>query len=682
MKKLRLILIVFLSICVCTLFSSDFDSVTVETADSLFAEEEFRRGVHSYNRGAYNDAILLFEKALSYLPTENLILDWLGRAYYRAGMEDAALQHWQIASNAGYGGMLHANRIEVVRERRVSENPSPATTQFAEAGTFPGIVNENLIFSQPSAILANDNGTTWVLAYGSNELLLIDVNGFIINRVRGPLQGFDRPMDILRMKDGTLLVTEYAGDRIAVLDSNGVYKRSIGSKGVGLGQFVGPQYMALDSSENLYVTDFGNARVSVFDKDGNPLFNFGKKNGAFPGFSAPTGICIFSDIVYVADAVRGTIYSFDRSGNYTGMLVPEKTFGRPEALRLSGDYILTSDGNRICSVDIDTGAVFENGRTGSAPSRILCATPDVNGNILASDFVSNEIYVMSKMTELVGGLFVQIERVNSDEFPNVTLELKVENRQRQPVVGLKAENFYLTENGIPVMSQKLEGSAYSNQVCDIVVVLDRSMQTSQHNEALESALKEIADSMEGTGTLTVISSGSVPTIEYAGAPDNLGDFTVAALKTPVTDDCTTDLAFRLAGNTLVNGEKKRAIIYLTGASSLTHSGFQTYGLSEMVSYFNNNAIAFYTVNLTQNVLPEEIVYITEATDGESQYVYRPEGLSGIVKDVIATPNGSYQLSYTSNLNTNFGKDYLPLEVEAYLLNRSGRDEIGYYAPLE
>ena len=28
------------------------------------------------------------------------------------------------------------------------------------------------------------------------------------------------------------------------------------------------------------------------------------------------------------------------------------------------------------------------------------------------------------------------------------------------------------------------------------------------------------------------------------------------------------------------------------------------------------------------------------------------------------------------------EDYLPLEVEAYLLNRSGRDEIGYYAPLE
>ena len=132
----------------------------------------------------------------------------------------------------------------------------------------------------------------------------------------------------------------------------------------------------------------------------------------------------------------------------------------------------------------------------------------------------------------------------------------------------------------------------------------------------------------------------------------------------------------------MNGEKKRAIIYLTGASNLTHSSFLTYGLSDMVSYFNNNDISFYTVNLTQNVLPEEIIYITEATDGDTQFVYRPEGLAGIVQGVIATPNGSYRLSYTSSLNTNFGKDYLPLEVEAYLLNRSGRDEIGYYAPLE
>ena len=683
MKKLRFALAAFLSFSiVCTVFSSDFESVTVETADSLFAEEEFRRGVQSYYRGAYNEAVLLFEKALSYLPSENLILEWLGRAYYHSGMEDAALQHWQFASDAGYGGMLLSNRIEIVRDRRISGKSTFSETQYAEAGSFPGVVNGTLVFSQPASILANNDGTSWVLAYGSNELLLVDINGFIINRVRGPLQGFDRPMDIIRKSDGTLLVSENAGDRISVLDSRGNYRGTIGSKGVSLGQFVGPQYMALDSSENLYVTDFGNARVSVFDKEGKPLFHFGKKDGAFPGFSAPTGICVFSDIVYVADAIKGTIYSFDRAGNYTGMLVPEKTFSRPEAMRLSEDYIIISDGNRICSVDLSTGAVYENGRTGSGPSRIICAAPDANGNIMASDIVSNEIYVMSKMTELVGGLFVQVERVNADKFPNVTLEIKVENRQRQPVMGLKAENFYLTENGIPVANQKLEGSAFSNQVCDITVVIDRSLETSQHNEALEAALKEIATSMAGKGTLTVVSSGTVPSIEYTGSPADLGDFTVAALKTPVAENCPTDLALRLAANGLITGEKKRAVVYLTGASTLSHASFQTYGLSDMAAYYNNNGISLYTVKLSQNALPEEITYITETTNGDIQFVYRPEGLKNIVADVVSLPNGSYQLSYTSSLDTNFGKDYLPLEAEAYLLNRSGRDEIGYYAPLE
>ena len=78
----------------------------------------------------------------------------------------------------------------------------------------------------------------------------------------------------------------------------------------------------------------------------------------------------------------------------------------------------------------------------------------------------------------------------------------------------------------------------------------------------------------------------------------------------------------------------------------------------------------------------EIKYITDNTMGESYYVYRPEGLSAVMKDIIALPSGVYTLSYTSSLGTDFGRRYLPVEVEAYLLSRSGRDETGYFAPLQ
>jgi hypothetical protein len=32
--------------------------------------------------------------------------------------------------------------------------------------------------------------------------------------------------------------------------------------------------------------------------------------------------------------------------------------------------------------------------------------------------------------------------------------------------------------------------------------------------------------------------------------------------------------------------------------------------------------------------------------------------------------------------TDYGRAYLPLEVEVYLMERSGRDSTGYFAPLE
>ena len=98
----------------------DENSIT-RSANSGFAEEEFRLGVQSYYRGAYNEAIQEFEKALSYLPGENLILDWLGKAYYKAGVEGSALQQWQFASDDGYGGLLLQNRIEIVGDRRITQ---------------------------------------------------------------------------------------------------------------------------------------------------------------------------------------------------------------------------------------------------------------------------------------------------------------------------------------------------------------------------------------------------------------------------------------------------------------------------------------------------------------------------------------------------------------------------------
>lgn len=653
----------------------------IRSADEGIASQEFRRGVQAYYRGAFNESVMQLEKALSAKSDDNMILDWLGKAYYRSGMEGEALSAWQRAYDNGYGGLLMQNRIEIVSERRVTGASYENSMRYTESGSFPGAKGETLLFSEPVSVLPNRDGSAWIVAYGTNELIRINVNGMITTRAEGPVNGFDRPIDVIRLQDESLLVSESAGDRLALLKQNGKFVKYIGSKGRGTGQCVGPQYLAQDDNGNIYVTDYGNSRVDVFDRDGNGLFYFGGSQDGFDGFKGPTGIAVINDNIYVADCVTGAIYQFDLAGNFERMLVQNKTFIHPESMKVWGTFLVVCDSNKVISVDTDTGATYECARSGNAPSRLTSAVPDVNGNVLVTDMKTNEVYVMAKMQELIGGLFVQIERVNAEQFPAVTVELRVENRHRQPVVGLREENFYLTEDKRPVSQQKLLGAASNNTVEDITLIIDRSDASAEYSGQMQAVVRELAGSMNGEGTLRIIAAGAVPASEYKGNPRSAELFSSRAVRTAVSGTVPIDLAVRLAANDLINAEKKRAIVFIT-AGKVTQNAFDKYSLSELTSYLNNNSIAFSVVQLSQGACDQEIDYLCSNTEGKQYYVFRPEGLGSVITDLRNLPTGLYQLSYTSSLHTNMGESYLPISAEIYLMNRSGRDESGYFAPLK
>lgn len=661
--------------------SAGLYSGNVRTAEEGFAAQEFRRGVQSYYRGTFNDAVMQFEKALGYMPDDSLILEWLGKSYYHSGMEGTAVKSWSKAVQNGYGGLLLKNKIEIVQDRRTGAFRSDFNARYTEAGAFSGSYGEGMVFSGPVSVLPENDGTVWVLAYGSNELVKLNINGTVVSRVTGPMNGFDRPMDLIRLEDGTMLVTESAGNRLCVLDKKGKFIKYIGKKGRAVGNLVGPQYAAQDSRQNIYVSDYGNRRIAVFDRDGKGLFCFGAARDDFAGLKGPTGIAVAGENVYVADNIFGGIYEFDLAGNFQRVLVPEKTFQHPESIRVWNDYLVVCDSNRVFSVDSGSGSVFENISAGNAPARLTCAVPDVNGNVVVSDVISNEVYVMSKMQELVGGLFVQIEKVNASKFPEVFVDVRVENRYRSAVVGLGENNFYITEQKRPVNKLKYLGSSSYSQFSDITLLIDRSRRSSEFGEQINAAVREIAAAMKNRGTLKIVSASKIPALEYSGKPSGALKFDVAALKNPVSDEIPLDLALRLAANDLVNAEHKRAVVIIS-AGKVSLNAFEKYSLSETAAFLNNNHISVASVLLTQNACDEELDYIVSNTPGKEYYIFRPEGLSGIVGDLVDIPSGLYTFSYTSVLSTNFGEKYLPVEVEAYLLNRSGRDECGYFAPLQ
>lgn len=104
---------------------------------------------------------------------------------------------------------------------------------------------------------------------------------------------------------------------------------SIGSSGSANGQFNSPRNVALDSAGNVYVTDPGNYRVQVFDSSGNFLRKWGSSGSGNGQFSwgyvgspyAPLGIAIdSSNNVYLSDGGNARVQKFDSSGTYLSQL--------------------------------------------------------------------------------------------------------------------------------------------------------------------------------------------------------------------------------------------------------------------------------------------------------------------------------------------------------------------------
>src|SRR5206468_2851560 len=91
-------------------------------------------------------------------------------------------------------------------------------------------------------------------------------------------------------------------DRVEKFLPNGSFIRAWGSFGIGNGQFYNPYGVAIDGSNNVYVTDYFNDRVQKFDSSGNFLLKWGSSGPGNGQFSNPTGIAVDSSgSIYVAD---------------------------------------------------------------------------------------------------------------------------------------------------------------------------------------------------------------------------------------------------------------------------------------------------------------------------------------------------------------------------------------------
>lgn len=664
-----------LGVCTHSGFSQQIDM------DAVRAREELRWGVKAYHSGLYNDAIRAFERAAGFNSDDMLIQEWLGYGYYRAGFEETALGIWKRIVDRGEATSLLLNIIDTVEARRGLERELSVPERYVAIHEIYGRTENFSLFERPASAFSTGDGYFYLTSFVGNQVLKFSVNGAIRQKLLGGLQGLDHPFDVLQTADGYIFVSEFTGNQIFRSDLDGLQIQRFGGKGIGEGMLMGPQYLADNGKGYIYVTESGNRRVSKFDYDGNFILSFGSKTDAFRGFQSPTGVLVYRKHVYVCDDRLKFIAVFDESGNFIKILA-EGSLEKPEGLSLFEEgVILIADTRRLLTLDVDSETVRVLTELEGDSIRLTKAIRDANGGIVAVDNTKETVTLLTSISAMYTGFFVEIERVISDNYPNVILEVSVEDRLGDPFVGLDSSNFIISENYGVIRSTELF-SPEEAQYPAVAVLVDRSADMELYADAVRYAATEVFDSMSPSGRLSLVSAGEVPVREVENRGSRLAFIDNAVNAGVYTDSWRFDLGLRFAASDLSAWPGPRAVVFITRGDT-REQAFEDYKLDVLVRYLRNNSIAFYCVYVVQDPsYPDELEYLSRETDGSSLYAYRPEGVAPIISAIADTATGRYFFRFSSTSETDFGKAYLPVAAEVFLYERSGRGEMGYYAPLE
>lgn len=173
--------------------------------------------------------------------------------------------------------------------------------------------------NEPSGIAIDSSGNIYVADAQNHRVQVFTSLGSHIQTITG---NFDNPQGVA-LSNSYLYVSEYGNNRVTILDRNGyALIGNFGSFGSGNGEFFRPHGIAIDSAGYIYVADTNNHRVQKFTSHGIFVEAFGTYGTADGQFDAPRDIAIrdtgASQLVYVSDWNNNRVQVWKKDIHHTG----------------------------------------------------------------------------------------------------------------------------------------------------------------------------------------------------------------------------------------------------------------------------------------------------------------------------------------------------------------------------
>lgn len=201
----------------------------------------------------------------------------------------------------------------------VSDTNNKQIQVFDQSGTtvfqFGADGSEEGQFKFPYGISGDKDGNVYVADLYNGNISIFDSKGVFLKYFENEVE-LQSPAG-LRIYNDTLYVTDVKKNQVFLFNLEGEKLLEVGESGLEEGQFIAPNAVAIDKEEHIYVSDSGNNRIQIFDKDGKFVKII---NGSIDGkgetiFLNPRGVAIDSQgTIYIVNSMGHKVYGFDKEG--------------------------------------------------------------------------------------------------------------------------------------------------------------------------------------------------------------------------------------------------------------------------------------------------------------------------------------------------------------------------------
>ena len=258
--------------------------------------------------------------------------------------------------------------------------------------------------------------TTFGLKYVTNVGFAADFGG----------RGFQLPSSMAIRADGVIFVVSRG--KSSTKNSNGIqmvtkdhdFLGQIGTYGAGLGGMMWPTSVVLDGDENLYLADEYFNKVTKYDREGNPITEWGTKGSGDGQFNQPSGLLIQDQLIYLVDSRNNRIQMYSLDGDFQGQWGSEGDgegeFNIPWGISDDSEgniYIADWRNDRIQKFDSNGNYIsaIGGGKT-SVLDRPSDVAVDPDGNIYVTDWGSQRLLVLDQ-----SGSILETKRGEADLNP-------------------------------------------------------------------------------------------------------------------------------------------------------------------------------------------------------------------------------------------------------------------------